>query len=65
MACHLVDWALSAAPQEMRVHAARAHIYAARAAQSSSTLSYRIFNAAAVESAAKAGISLPQNDRLL
>ena len=37
MACHLIDWAAAAAPQEARVHEARARIYAARAAQSSST----------------------------
>ncbi len=63
LACHLIDWAASAAPQEARVHEARAHIYAARAAESASTLSYRIFNAAAQESASKAGISIPQSDR--
>ena len=63
MACHLIEWAAAAAPQEAAVHAARARIYAARAAQSESTLSYRIFNAAAAESASKAGITLPQNAR--
>ena len=63
MACHLVDWAASTAPEQAQVHAARARIYAARAAESTSTLSWRIFNAAALESAAKAGISLPQPER--
>ncbi len=63
MACHLIEWAAAAAPQETAVHAARARIYAARAAQSASTLSFRIFSAAAAESASKAGISLPQSDR--
>lgn len=63
MACHLIEWAAAAAPQEAAVHAARARIYAARAAQSESTLSYRIFNAAAAESASKAGITLPPSDR--
>jgi alkyl sulfatase BDS1-like metallo-beta-lactamase superfamily hydrolase len=63
IACHLIEWAAAAAPQEAAVHAARARIYAARAAQSASTLSYRIFSAAAAESASKAGISLPQSDR--
>ena len=63
MACHLIDWAAAAAPQEVGVHNARAQIYAARAVQSASTLSYRIFNAAALESAAKASITLPPNDR--
>ncbi|HXR34717.1 MAG TPA: hypothetical protein VN754_02135, partial [Candidatus Binataceae bacterium] len=62
-ASHLIDWAAAAAPDDAQVHSARAQIYAARAAESVSTLSYRIFNAAALESAAKAGISLPQSDR--
>jgi alkyl sulfatase BDS1-like metallo-beta-lactamase superfamily hydrolase len=64
LACHLIDWAAAAAPNETPVHAARTRIYAARAAQSTSTLSYRIFNAAALESASKAGISLPPGDRV-
>jgi len=63
MACHLIDWAALAAPQEARVHQARVQIYTARAAQSPSTLSYRIFNAAAQESASKAAITLPPSDR--
>jgi alkyl sulfatase BDS1-like metallo-beta-lactamase superfamily hydrolase len=63
IACHLIEWASAAAPQDAAVHAARARIYTARAAESVSTLSYRIFNAAAVESASKAGITLEQNDR--
>ncbi|HEY2105373.1 MAG TPA: alkyl sulfatase dimerization domain-containing protein, partial [Candidatus Binataceae bacterium] len=63
MACHLIEWAAAAAPQEATVHEARARIYAARAAQSESTLSYRIFSAAAAQSASKAGIILPQIDR--
>ncbi len=63
MACHLIEWAAAAASDEVSVHAARARIYAARAAQSASTLSYRIFNAAAQESASKAGVTLPQSDR--
>ena len=63
MACHLIEWAAAAAPNEKSVHAARARIYAARAAESTSTLSYRIFNAAAMESAIKAGVTLPPDDR--
>jgi alkyl sulfatase BDS1-like metallo-beta-lactamase superfamily hydrolase len=63
MACHLIEWAVQAAPDDQSVHAARARIYAARAQQSESTLSYRIFNAAAQQSAAKAGVTLPQIDR--
>jgi Tfp pilus assembly protein PilF len=63
LACHLIDWAASAAPQEARVHEARARIYGARAAESTSTLSYRIFNAAAQDSASKAGITLLPDGR--
>jgi alkyl sulfatase BDS1-like metallo-beta-lactamase superfamily hydrolase len=63
IACHLIDWAVAAAPDEPRVHEARARIYTARAAESTSTLSYRIFTAAAQHSAAKAGISIPPGDR--
>jgi len=63
LACHLIEWAAQAAPDDASVHGARARIYAARAAQSESTLSYRIYDAAAQESASKAGIALPQNDR--
>jgi alkyl sulfatase BDS1-like metallo-beta-lactamase superfamily hydrolase len=63
MACHLIEWAAMAAPEDASVHAARARIYAARAAQSESTLSYRIFNAAAHESAVRAGLTLPQSGR--
>jgi alkyl sulfatase BDS1-like metallo-beta-lactamase superfamily hydrolase len=63
LACHLIDWAASAAKQDTQVHEARARIYAARAAESVSTLSYRIFNAAAQESALKAGISIASSDR--
>jgi alkyl sulfatase BDS1-like metallo-beta-lactamase superfamily hydrolase len=64
MACHLIEWAAASAPDEPSVHAARARIYAARAAQSPSTLSYRVFHAAAMESASKAGITLPAGDRI-
>ncbi len=63
IASHLIDWAAAAAPNEAQVHAARAQIYAARAAESPSTLSYRIFNAAALESAAKAAINIGVSDR--
>jgi len=63
IACHLIEWAAAAAPQETAVHAARARIYAARAAESASTLSYRIFTAAALESASKAAVTLPQIER--
>jgi alkyl sulfatase BDS1-like metallo-beta-lactamase superfamily hydrolase len=63
IASHLIDWVASIAPDDKRVHEARAKIYAARADGSASTMSFGIFRAAAVESAQKAGISLPENPR--
>lgn len=63
IASHLIDWAASAAPDDKQVHEERAKIYAARAAQESSTMSHGIFRAAASESAQKAGIALPETPR--
>ena len=63
MASHLIDWAVMAAPEEVAAHAARMKIYAARAAESRSTMSHGIFRAAAIESAAKAGIAAPEDER--
>jgi alkyl sulfatase BDS1-like metallo-beta-lactamase superfamily hydrolase len=60
LACHLIDWAAFAAPDDTAVHAARARIYAARTEQSNSTMSTGVFSAAARESAAKAGLPPPQ-----
>src|SRR5579863_1368890 len=51
MASHLIDWAVIAAPADLAAHAARMKIYAARAADSRSTMSHGIFRAAAVEAA--------------
>lgn len=63
MASHLIDWAVTAAPEDQAAHAARMSIYAARAAQSHSTMSHGIFRAAAVESAQKADLAPPDDFR--
>jgi alkyl sulfatase BDS1-like metallo-beta-lactamase superfamily hydrolase len=63
IAAHLIDWAAMVAPDDKQVHEARAKIYAARAEQASSTMSFGIFRAAAVESAQRAGITLAENPR--
>jgi alkyl sulfatase BDS1-like metallo-beta-lactamase superfamily hydrolase len=63
LACHLIDWAAAAAPENKTIAAARAQIYAARALASSSTMAHGIFRAAAVESATKAGIEPPSDPR--
>ena len=63
MASHLIDWAVTAAPDDQAAHAARVKIYAARAAESRSTMSHGIFRAAAIESAEKAGIAPPEDER--
>ena len=55
LACHLVDWAAAAAPDNARVHAARADIYEARAQASDALMTRGIFSSTARESAAKAG----------
>ena len=59
LACHLIDWAAFAAPDDKAVHEARAKIYTARTAGSSSTMSVGVFGAAARESAQKAGLPPP------
>jgi alkyl sulfatase BDS1-like metallo-beta-lactamase superfamily hydrolase len=55
LACHLADWAAAAAPDNARIHAARADIYEARAQASDALMTRGIFSATARESAAKAG----------
>ena len=65
LACHLIDWAAFAAPNDKAVHEARAKIYTARTAQSSSTMSVGIFSSAARESAEKAGLPPPNIRRWL
>ena len=59
LAAQLIDWAALDSPQDQAVHELRAQIYAARTAAESSTMSCGIFRAAALESAAHAGINLP------
>jgi alkyl sulfatase BDS1-like metallo-beta-lactamase superfamily hydrolase len=63
MASHLIDWAVMATPEDVAAHMMRMKIYAARAAESRSTMSHGIFRAAAIESAAKAGVEAPEDDR--
>ena len=59
LAAHLIDWAALACADDRTVHELRARIYAARTAVESSTMSRGIFCAAALESAARAEITLP------
>ena len=63
LACHLADWAVAAAPDDKSAHEARMKVYAARAAREESTMAHGIFRAAVIESAAKAGIAPPEDDR--
>ncbi len=50
MSCHLLDWAADAEPDSKEAHAVRAHVYAKRAEQESSTMAKGIFRAAARDS---------------
>ncbi len=52
LACHLIDYAGQAAPDDARIHGARAEIYLARRRHESSLMSKGIFRAAARESQA-------------
>jgi alkyl sulfatase BDS1-like metallo-beta-lactamase superfamily hydrolase len=63
LGCHLADWAVAAAPDDKSAHEARMKVYAARAASEESTMAHGIFRAAVIESAAKAGIAAPNDDR--
>jgi alkyl sulfatase BDS1-like metallo-beta-lactamase superfamily hydrolase len=63
LAAHLIDWAALDSPQDQAVQELRAQIYAARTAAESSTMSRGVFRAAALESAARAGINLPELPR--
>ncbi len=63
LAAHLIDWAVAAAPEDKSAHEARMRIYQARADQALSTMSHGIFRAAALESAAKAGLPPPDDQR--
>jgi alkyl sulfatase BDS1-like metallo-beta-lactamase superfamily hydrolase len=55
LACHLAELAANAAPEDARVHAARAAVYRERARAETSLMAKGIFGAAARESAARAG----------
>src|SRR5215471_9934561 len=55
LACHLVDWAAAAEPENVRVHAARARLYEARARMSDALMTRGIFDSTARESASRAG----------
>jgi alkyl sulfatase BDS1-like metallo-beta-lactamase superfamily hydrolase len=65
LAAHLIDWAVAAAPDHRAAHEARMRIYAARAGESTSTMAHGIFRAAALESAAKAGVAPPEDSRMI
>ncbi|GIW18568.1 MAG: hypothetical protein KatS3mg064_1725 [Tepidiforma sp.] len=51
LACHLVELAAAAAPEDREAHAARAEVYAARRRAEASLMARGIFNAAAREPA--------------
>jgi alkyl sulfatase BDS1-like metallo-beta-lactamase superfamily hydrolase len=63
LATHLIDWAGLDSPDDKAVHELRARIYAARTAAESSTMSRGIFRAAALESATRAEVNLPELTR--
>jgi hypothetical protein len=54
---------VTAAPDDKGAHEVRMKIYAARALDSGSTMAHGIFRAAAVESAAEAAITAPEDHR--
>jgi alkyl sulfatase BDS1-like metallo-beta-lactamase superfamily hydrolase len=53
LACHLVEFASRAKPEDGAIHEARAHIYALRAERETSTMAKGIFGWAARESSAR------------
>jgi alkyl sulfatase BDS1-like metallo-beta-lactamase superfamily hydrolase len=63
LACHLADWAVAAAPDDKSAHETRMKVYAARAEHEESTMAHGIFRSAVVESAAKAGVTPPEDKR--
>ncbi|MGB6837164.1 MAG: alkyl sulfatase dimerization domain-containing protein [Dehalococcoidia bacterium] len=52
LACHVIEWALAAAPQDRAVHELRTEIYGRRADQERALMTRNIFNAAARDSRA-------------
>jgi len=63
LAAQLIDWAALDSPDDQRVHEVRAKVYLARMRAESSTMSRGIFREAALDSAARAGITLPELPR--
>lgn len=55
LACHLLDWAVAAAPEDVQAHGVRAEVYALRTQRTSALMSKGVFGAAARESKEKAG----------
>jgi len=53
LACHLVELAAQAAPDDLRVHELRAEVYQARRSQETSLMAKGIFGSASNESKAK------------
>jgi glyoxylase-like metal-dependent hydrolase (beta-lactamase superfamily II) len=54
LACHLIDWAVAAEPENAAAHGVRAEIYKLRTQRSPALMSKGVFGAAARESAKKA-----------
>jgi alkyl sulfatase BDS1-like metallo-beta-lactamase superfamily hydrolase len=65
LACHLVEMAALADPDDVEVHRARAEVYQRRRSEELSLMSKGIYGAAARESADKAGIEIPKGKPLL
>ena len=65
LACHLVEMAALADPEDVEVQRARSEVYQRRRSEELSLMSKGVFGAAARESAEKAGIDLPKGRPLL
>ncbi len=59
VACHLIDMAAAADPDSATVHGIRADVYWQRRAEQQSVMAAAIYESAARESAATAGVDLP------
>jgi len=55
LACHVIEWALAAAPKDRNVHELRTEIYGRRADQETATMTIGVFRAAERESKAVTG----------
>ncbi len=62
-ACELIELAVKASPQDVAVNTARSDIYARRRKEATSLMAKGIFEAAARESATRAGIEPPEMHR--